>query len=137
MPRIANHKPLQSKSRTHDVRQVGLNTYRVISGYSGNVYTVRVQDQVKDGAVTYTGCVCDCPWGQYRPSRDGRSGCSHAMAVFDHLDKQRTVSAWSTVSDAKRQRRPIQVVGDGVILTSRKRTRLASAVGLYGDDTEI
>ena len=117
--KIVEHKKVQRKSRTHTVTQVGVNTYHVTSGHSGKTYTVRLQDQTRDGAVTYTGAVCDCKWSQYRPANDSRSGCSHVMAVFDYVDARRTISAWGQTEDAKRQHRPVTYIGDGVILTSR------------------
>jgi len=118
--KITSHKTVQKKSRTHTVTQVGVSTYRVTSGHSGNAYTVRLQDQVRDGAMTYTGATCTCKWSAYRPASDPRSGCSHVMAVFDYVDEQRTVSAWQSTEQAKRQHRPVSYIGDGVILTSRK-----------------
>lgn len=124
--RITDPKRLQSKSKTHTVTQVGINQWMVTSGSSGKSYRVKMQSTTQDGAVTYSGAECTCPWGKYRPGRDRRSGCSHAQAVFAHLAQERdgrTTSAWGTSQDAKRQHRPVTVIGDGVILTSRKNER--------------
>ena len=118
--KITSHKKVQRKSRTHTVTQVGVSTYRVTSGHSGKTYTVRLQDQVRDGAVTYTGAVCNCKWSQYRPASDPRSGCSHVMAVFDFLDEKYRPSAWGSSQQAKKQHRKTVVIGDGVLLTLRK-----------------
>ena len=118
--KIRNVKQLQKKRKMHQVERVGVNSYHVTSGTSGKVYKVTVQNQARDGAVRYGGAFCSCKWGQYRPGSDGRSGCSHVMAVFEALDAERKTSAWGSSQDAKRQHRPITVIGDGVILTSRK-----------------
>jgi len=70
----------------------------------------------------HAGATCSCPWGQYRPMDDARSGCSHAQAVIAHLEaeRERTTAAWSDEQQAARQHRPIINLGDGVVVTSRK-----------------
>lgn len=110
---IKNAKFVQSKSRTHQVRQVAPSAYEVTSGASGTRYEVTLTPA--------GGATCTCTWGHYRPKSGGfRSGCSHAIAVFDYIAEQRRVSAWTNEEDAKRQHRPTLNIGDGVILTSRK-----------------
>lgn len=110
---IVNHKQVHKKSRSHHVEHMDRALYRVTSGHSGETYEVRVGER---------GATCTCPWGTYRPTHDGRSGCSHAVAVFEHEHARasRRVSAWGIEDDALRQRRPMGDIGDGVLLTSRK-----------------
>lgn len=113
MPTITNPKAIQRKSRTHLVTQTGPNAYTVTSGASGSTYNVHV---------TPSGGTCNCKWSQYRPSGDHRSGCSHVVAVFDHIAQtdNRKVSAWSNREQAQRQHRPNFSIGDGLTLTLRK-----------------
>ncbi len=116
MSKISNPKEIQKKSRTHEVTPLDGDVFRVKSGSSNSEYLVRLlPDQ--------NGAVCDCKWGQYRKYSDHyRSGCSHVQTVYAHLEdhRGRSVSAWSTKEDAKRQHRPVINIGDGVILTARK-----------------
>lgn len=107
-----NPKPLQSKSRTHDVTHLSDNRYSVTSGTSNEVYTVRVWS---------TGATCTCKWAQYR-SGGASSGCSHTIAVFNFIEQQRgrVVSAWSDKEQAEKQHRPMANIQDGIFLTSRK-----------------
>lgn len=109
---IRNPKTIQKKSRSHEVSLLSRNRYAVTSGASGNQYTVSL--------VNGSGALCNCKWGQYRPGI-GKSGCSHVVAVMDWIEAQkgRTVSAWVDPEQAKRQHRPAQTIGDGVVLTSR------------------
>lgn len=113
--KIVNPKTVQNKSRSHTVIDHGTETFTVVSGHSGEAYSVIIRH---DG-----GAICSCPWGQYRRADQGkRSGCSHVLAVYDHLasEQGRRVSAWTNEEQAKRQHRPAFQIGDGVILTSRK-----------------
>lgn len=104
-------KNLQSKSRTHEITEVNATTYTVKSGASGNSYTVTLQNN---------GATCNCSWAQYRPRRDNRSGCSHTIAVYNHLaGDSHKVMAWSSEEQARKQHRPMISVGDGLILTVR------------------
>jgi hypothetical protein len=123
MPRnIKNAKTVNKKSKTHDVVEVSPFTYQVTSGSSGQTYTVKVQDNTQAGAIDFTGAVCDCRWGQYRPNSDPRSGCSHAQAVFAYIEKietGKTTSAHASFDDAARQHRHMLAIGNGVILTTR------------------
>lgn len=127
MSRIVNHKRLQTKSRIHRVYPLdsACNVWRVVSGESSKRYTVLVYREVYLGAVRFAGARCSCTWGHYRPSRDlFRSGCSHVVAVYNEIAKQeegRVISAWGNVESAKRQHKPIMIIGDGVILTGSKR----------------
>jgi len=108
---IKNAKKIQGKSRTHEVSHLSGNTFEVISGASGKTYTVTT---IPGGAR------CTCNWGKYRKGW-GQSGCSHVVSVYDWLESQRgrSVSAWASRDDAKRQHRPSMGIGDGVVLTSR------------------
>ena len=111
---ITNPKAVQRKSRCHEITQVSQNAYTVKSGSSGSSYTVILQQD--------QGATCTCEWGRFRKFNDPRSGCSHVIAVFNHLAEweNRTVMAWSSEEDARRQHRPTLDIGDGVVLTSRK-----------------
>ena len=115
MPRkIVNAKQVQAKSRTHTVKPHGYDLFSVTSGASQKVYTVEYM-RAEGGAT------CTCTWGGYRsPESLFRSGCSHVLAVMDFLDNDRKISAWVDVGQAVRQHRPLEYIGDGVILTSRK-----------------
>jgi hypothetical protein len=106
-------KKLQIKSRTHEVRWLHDNVFLVTSGASDYVYQVTIHQR---------GATCSCQWGQHQAALDGRSGCSHVVAVMDYLARQgnRTVSAWDNLTDADRQHRPKINIGNGIILTTRK-----------------
>lgn len=104
-------KTLQSKSRTHEIAKVNDTTYTVKSGASGNEYTVTLQDN---------GATCTCSWAQYRPRHDNRSGCSHTIAVYNHLaGESHKVMAWGSEEQARKQHRPTIIIGDGLTLTVR------------------
>lgn len=104
-------KTLQNKSRTHQITELSPATYSVRSGASGSSYTVTLQNN---------GATCNCSWAQYRPRRDSRSGCSHVISVFNHLaGESHKVMAWGSEEDAKRQKRPMVAIGDGLTLTVR------------------
>ena len=105
---IAQPKTIQKKSKTHTVSQFGQG-YKVISGASGKAYYVRMMGH---------GATCSCDWAKYRPAMDKRSGCSHVVAAYNSMGRR--ASAWVSETDAKRQHRPIQQIGDGVWLTTRK-----------------
>lgn len=109
---IKNVKSIQSKAKKNIVKQISASLYEVISSTSGNVYKVRIQGD--QGS-------CNCDWAKYRPSSDTRCGCSHVVAAYEFIAEQqgRTVSAWNTEGDAKRQHRPMFSIGDGVVLTTR------------------
>ena len=107
---IQNHKPLQSKSKTHQVVQTGPQTFEVASGTSGSRYFVNL---LNTGGMT-----CNCKWGQYRTGNDPRSGCSHVQAAYA-FHTGRKVSAWANPIQAARQHRPTVAIGDGVLLTTR------------------
>jgi hypothetical protein len=106
-------KKLQAKSRAHEVRWLNGNMYLVTSGVSDYVYKVTLRQR---------GATCSCRWGQYQAALDGRSGCSHVVAVMDYLARQgnRTISAWDNMDAAERQHRPTINIGNGIILTTRK-----------------
>lgn len=116
MPTIKNPKAIQSKSRTHQVARRSDGVYDVTSGASGQTYTVCL--------LPHGGAACTCDWSKYRPaSNQGQSGCSHVVAVFDHLAAEagRSASAWGSPEQAARQHRPAFDIGDGVILTTRRK----------------
>jgi hypothetical protein len=137
--KIIHPKRIQRKSRRHKVHQADMsgNVYRVTSGTSSKTYTVHVSQEAHLGAVTFAGARCSCDWGKYRRSDDGfRSGCSHVVAVYDHIaheEQERVVSAWGNLDDAQRQHRPITVIGDGVLLTGRRNGALAESRTLLHD----
>lgn len=111
---IKNAKAVQSKSRTHTVKDLGGDAYEVTSGETGKVYQVHTAGN---------GGTCTCDWAKYRPtSGGGLSGCSHIVAVLNFIagSADRRVMAWATPEDAKRQHRPMLDIGDGVVLTTRK-----------------
>jgi len=110
-------KAINQKAKGHDVTPLDHNTFRVKSGTSGEKYLVRL-------LINPDGATCNCTWGQYRKYTEYyRSGCSHVQAVYQQLEdhRKRTTSAWSTKEDAKRQHRQMADIGDGVILTLRKK----------------
>lgn len=109
---ITQAKQIQRKSRRHNVRQVGPNWFKVASDETGQTYDVNLG---------LNGGTCTCRWGRERPPRDHRSACSHVIAAMNYRAgfRGRTVSVWSSPTDAKRQHRPVLDIGDGVILTSR------------------
>lgn len=113
--KIRKPKPLQKKSKSHEVSQTTANHFQVVSGTSGQIYDVRLTHN-------HTGATCSCKWGQYRNHGDPRSGCSHVQAALGFVKAQegRTVSAWTSQKDAERQHRPILEIGDGVKITLRK-----------------
>ena len=116
--KIKNAKPIQVKSRTHWVEEAaGYNIYRVTSGSSGEQYTVHFSEY---------GSTCSCPWGTKRSSVI--SGCSHVVAVNEYLDSLvgRRISVWISDEDAARQHRPTRRIGDGVVLTSRKKAKASA-----------
>ena len=114
--KIANAKTLQNKAKGHQVIDNGTNEFTVISGSSGTCYTVTIRPE-------FDGARCTCDWGQYRPGRYQRSGCSHVQAVYRYAEGQcgRTTSAWTDPETVARQHRHSYGIGDGVILTTRSR----------------
>jgi hypothetical protein len=111
---IRQVKTIQDKSRYHTVRQVRANWYKVTSHETGRVYDV---------ALGLNGGTCTCEWGRQRPDDDRRSACSHVVAAINYRagQKGRRISVWNNEDDARRQHRPMLSIGDGVILTSRRR----------------
>jgi hypothetical protein len=112
MPVITNAKTIQTKSRAHTVEPTGPQSYTVVSGASGNTYRIWVGPENR--------ATCSCSWGQYRRTGAG-SACSHVIAVQQFIAAQqgRRVSAWADAESAKRQKRSMLDIGDGVILTTR------------------
>lgn len=106
---------MQDKSRMHEVTHLsGANSFRVISGTSGEVYVVTIIDE---GEQAY----CTCKWGQYRDPGEP-SACSHVIAVQNYISQQEGYKAyvWPAKDDALRQHRKIVDLGDGAYLTLRK-----------------
>lgn len=118
---IKNVKTIQAKSRTHEVTEIAPDSYQVVSGHSGSKYQVRIISASQSPLGTTHGGYCSCEWGGHRSNVDKRSGCSHVTAVYNHIavSANRTVSAWGSKEDARRQHRPTLNIGDGVTLTAR------------------
>ena len=116
MATIKNAKKIQSKSRTHEVKDLGGNIFEVVSGESGKAYTVTMLD-------ANTAAACTCDWAKYRPAANqGKCGCSHVVAVFNYKAQStgaQSVSAWTSAESAERQHRHMADIGDGVLLTVR------------------
>ncbi|GAB4437123.1 MAG: hypothetical protein Kow0031_18930 [Anaerolineae bacterium] len=111
-PKITHAKNVQQKSRTHRVRQIRPNWYQVFDPATGQKYDV---------ALGKNGGTCSCPWGQHRPARDHRSGCSHVIAAMAYRAARQglRISVWNSRRAARRQHRPMLDIGDGLILTRR------------------
>jgi len=109
---IVNAKQIQKKSRQHTVRRVNPNWFKVLDGESGRIYDVNLG---------LNGGACTCEWGQHRPDRDHRSGCTHVVAAMNEraMRHGRRVSVWSSEKEARRQHRPMLPIGDGLIVTTR------------------
>jgi predicted nucleic acid-binding Zn finger protein len=105
---------LTRKGKTHTVTQIDSRNWTVISGLTGNEYTVTTLDN---------GASCSCDWAKYRPAENnGRCGCSHVLAVIAHIeaDKARTVKAFTSWEPVTRSHRQVLDIGDGLLLTTRK-----------------
>jgi hypothetical protein len=109
---IIQAKQIQKKSRGHRVRQVGPNWFKVFDRESGRTYDVNLG---------LNGGTCSCEWGRRRPERDHRSGCSHVIAAMNYRELRhgRRISVWASDRAAQRQHRPMVMIGDGLIITSR------------------
>jgi len=106
-------KEMQVKSRSHEVTPLSEDEYLVVSGASGELYTVKFTEAAN--------VTCTCEWGKYREPGTP-CGCSHVVAVRDFLAEKaegRRLSVWSSIEDAHRQHKRIHELGDGLILTSR------------------
>jgi hypothetical protein len=108
---MRNAKTIQTKSRTHQVNQISLDKFEVISGTSGSRYTVRIHPD---------GPRCSCDF-QIKRKSAAACACSHTLAVLNHIAGQdgRRVSAWGSQDDAKRQHRAAAGNFDGLHLTTR------------------
>jgi hypothetical protein len=122
--KIKRHaKSLQQKAKGHTVLvdDPRYGRYKVISGGSGNEYTVNV---FQSG-----GASCNCDWALKRQDalveHQGATACSHTIAVFEFIaqGQGRHVSAWADPLEAERQHRPSIDLVDGVVLTTRKAPR--------------
>ena len=111
---ITNKKSIQSKSKVHEVEYLGNDVYRVTSGTSDEPYMVVINTR---------GATCNCKWGAYRGWFDPRSGCSHSIAAYREqiAAEGRSISMWTSEEDADRQHRNQRAIGDGVIITTRKK----------------
>ncbi len=67
-----------SKAEQHAVRLAGQVRYEVVSGESGNRYTVTVRSQGTPRVE------CTCPHGKWQARRRRDAACSHAAAVEHH-----------------------------------------------------
>ena len=109
---------LRSKSKTHDVTRTGVYTWRVVSGETGNQYTVW-----KSGTDQDEKMMCDCSWAQYRPvTNGGACGCSHVLAVIAQIQAaaDRSTQVYADPDAAQRQHRHILDIGDNLLITTRK-----------------
>lgn len=107
-----NIKDLQESSRSIRVRRVGENRFDVTSKTEPRRrYIVRVFHNGPDISAT-----CTCEWAQH-----GGRGCSHVLAVLQHLaqDQKKTLSFWLTKADALRQRRRVLRLEGAIYITSR------------------
>lgn len=113
---VKNVKPLQKKSRTHEVSRLeyGLG-FKVVSGKSGRTYFVAYN-------LASRRFVCNCDWGKYNGG-----ACSHVQAVVDFIEQEygRVASFWASEEAAARQRRPASLLAEGrdetqVWVTTRK-----------------
>lgn len=111
---MRNTVTLKAKAQTHEVRVIDDHAWQVTSGTSGNEYEVhRHGDNLQ----------CSCKWGTAGGQRWARkqSGCSHVAAVASFLAEEagRKASIHDGEDAAKRQRRPMMALGQGLYLTSR------------------
>lgn len=114
---------LREKARTHKVVDLGDHTgvqlYGVISGSSGDKYTVTIDSKNQ--------MFCNCAYA-IKKGTDLETGevfpvtCSHTIAVFEFiaLGQRRLTTLVHSEEDAKRQRRKHVDAGDGVVLVTRK-----------------
>ena len=111
---ITNKKSVQGKSKTHEVEIMGNGIFKVTSSRDADIYTVAIREH---------GATCTCEWAKYRKWADPRSGCSHVVAAYREslAEQKRAVSMWTSPEDAARQHRNQFGIGDGVIITTRKK----------------
>ncbi|NDJ62899.1 MAG: SWIM zinc finger family protein [Chloroflexi bacterium] len=117
-------KKLQTRSRQLRARVIAPNTLVVTSRsnpYSQHIVTVEMAGNETIRAR------CTCPWAQ-----NGGYGCSHVLAALAQLaaTKQRTISFWTDLADAQRQKhRILRLEGRGqdgdIFITSRPTSRSA------------
>ena len=111
-------KRLQQRSRNLRVRRVAPNTLVVTSRSNPYAHHIVTLETDKDGTIHAR---CTCPWAQ-----NGGYGCSHVMAALNYLAtrQRRTISFWSDLEEAKKQRhRILRLAGYGpdgdIYITSR------------------
>lgn len=105
-----NAKAMQSKAKKHSVQDNGSGRgYTVASATSGKAYHV---------ATVGRGFECTCRWAKYHRFEP----CSHVLAIEEWLARAsgRSLSFWANETDAKRQHRPVEYAGRGLLQTSRK-----------------
>ena len=106
---------LLDKGKTHEARQIGPMVWKVTSGSSGKTYSI-----LDNGDGTFR---CTCKWGFTGNGIPQRKACvcSHTLAVMAEIEKAkgRKLSAFATEERAKRQRKPVLAVADGIITVSR------------------
>lgn len=125
-----NAKPLQKKSRSHQVTQINVSTFSVTSGASGKIYQVVLTGPDR------THAHCNCNWGRQQGNTVtlrvnfgvGGRGCSHVMAMWEFIERrtiERSLAYWTTTEDAERQHRPTRVQEtdnhDHTILSTSRR----------------
>jgi hypothetical protein len=114
---------LREKARTHKIIMLGDHTgvdqYGVISGTSGDKYTVQVHADNR--------MFCNCNYAIKRGT-DLETGevfpvtCSHTIAVFEFiaLGQRRLTTLHPSTEAVQRQHRPAVDAGDGVVLVTRR-----------------
>lgn len=104
-------KNLQAKAKKNQVAHISQGRYTVTSATSGKEYPV----QEKRG-----GHSCSCRWAKYHDTRI--NPCTHVLAVEEWLAQAsgRSLSFWANDEDAKRQHRPTELVGVGLLATARR-----------------
>lgn len=110
-------KRIQSRSRRLKVRQVSRDTFVVTSISSPVAHHIV---SVTFGTDATVRARCTCPW-----AINHGIACAHVMAALEYLAsrKERTLSFWSNVEDARRQKHRLFLLtgdnSDGVWITSR------------------
>ena len=110
-----NAKSLQVKSRSHEVIPQGDSTFCVISGSSGDSYTVFLRADGDHRCVAHNrDKLC------FNEHTKGQHACSHILAAADFVEVGHSLSFWSNEDDARRQHRPMCEISPGLIATIRR-----------------
>lgn len=103
---------LTRKSKTHQVTQVAPYHFEVVSGHSGETYHISRSGNF---------FACNCNFQEKRHVLYGE--CSHVLAVRAYVAKEiedRKIKAYATRQEAQQAHRKIEIVNDGLAITSRK-----------------